>query len=134
MEIVFCYIFNIFEGEIIMSIQLKRIYESANKNDGIRVLVDRIWPRGVSKDKAKLDYWLKGIGPSTKLRKDFNHDPEKFADFKEKYKQELKNGEQKEQLNQLKDIVKSNSKVTLLYGAKDEQHNQAVILKELLEK
>lgn len=116
-----------------MSIQLKRIYEQANKNDGTRVLVDRIWPRGVSKDEAKLDHWLKEIGPSSGLRKEFNHDPEKFPKFKDTYKQELESGEQKEQFDKLNDIVKNNSKVTILFAAKDEKHNQAVILKELLE-
>ena len=116
-----------------MSVKLKRIYEEASKNDGARILVDRVWPRGISKEKANLDEWLKEIGPSTELRKWFNHDPEKYSEFKKKYKKELKEGKQKEEVDKLKEIVKSESgPVTLLYAAKDEKHNQAQVLKELL--
>jgi len=117
-----------------MTIQIKRIYEEAEKKDGMRILVDRIWPRGISKDKAKLDLWIKEIGPSTDLRKWFNHDPEKFNDFKSMYKKELKNGEQKEAFEKLKEAAKENETVTLLFAAKDEEHNQARVLKEMLEK
>lgn len=117
-----------------MSVKLKRIYEDASDDDGFRVLVDRVWPRGISKEKAKLDEWLKEIGPSTDLRKWFNHDPDKYDEFKKKYIEELKDGDQKKDLDQLKDIVhdKSNKTVTLLYAAKDEEHNQAQVLKEIL--
>jgi len=117
-----------------MSVKLKRIYEEANKDDGFRVLVDRVWPRGISKEKADLDEWLKEIGPSTDLRKWFNHDSEKYNEFKKKYKEELKEGKQKEQLDKLKEIVKKESgPVTLLYAARDEEHNQAQVLKELID-
>ena len=114
-----------------MAVKIKRVYEDPAKDDGVRILVDRLWPRGLSKEKAKLDHWLKEIGPSTELRKWFNHDPDKFTEFKEKYKAELKSGEQEEALNTLKKIVKDNKKeVTLLFAAKNEEHNQAHVLKE----
>lgn len=108
----------------------KRIYEDVAKNDGYRVLVDRIWPRGVSKNEAKLDKWMKDIAPSKALRKWFDHDPGKFETFKKRYKKELSDCEDK--LEGLVEKSKS-KKVTLLYGAKDEEHNQAVVLKEILE-
>lgn len=118
-----------------MSIKLKRIYEDVSNDDGVRILVDRVWPRGISKEKAKLDEWLKDIGPSTDLRKWFNHDPNKYDEFKKKYKDELKDGNQKEDLDKLKDIIKEKSKkpVTLLFAAKDEIHNQAQVLKEIVD-
>lgn len=112
-------------------ITTKRIYEDASEDDGYRVLVDRIWPRGVSKDEAKLDEWMKEIAPSTELRKWFDHDPDKFDGFKKRYKKELEDHEDK--LEELAE-KSTDKKVTLLYGAKDEEHNQAVALKELLEK
>jgi uncharacterized protein YeaO (DUF488 family) len=110
-------------------IQTKRIYEDPSNNDGYRVLVDRIWPRGVSKEDANLDDWMKEIAPSTELRKWFGHDPDKFDGFKKRYKDEL---DEKEDL--LEQLVEKSSekKVTLLYGAKDEEHNQAVVLKDIL--
>lgn len=117
-----------------MTIQIQRIYEKPLK-EGVRVLVDRVWPRGISKDQANLDYWLKNIAPTSELRKWFNHDSQLYAAFKEKYKKELrKNEEQLEAFNELQDII-ANSKqdVILLYGAKDEQHNQAIVLQQLLQ-
>lgn len=114
-------------------IELKRIYEAAEESDGLRVLVDRVWPRGISKEKAHLDYWLKEVGPSTELRKWFNHDPEKFAEFKTRYRDELKGGTEKEAFDQLLQLAKDHKKVTLLFGAKDTKDNQAVVLKKLLE-
>lgn len=116
-----------------MVIRVKRIYEASSDEDGMRILVDRIWPRGISKENAKLEGWLKEIAPSTELRKEFNHDPSKFPEFKKKYKEELESGEQRIQLEKLKQIIKTGNAVTLLYGAKDEKHNQAVVLKEVLE-
>ena len=113
------------------SIELKRIYEAPSIDDGYRILVDRIWPRGVSKEEAKLDEWEKEIAPSTELRKWFDHIPERYADFKEKYFKELES--KKELVDKLKSIVKA-KKVTLLYGAKNEEMNQAVVLKEFLMK
>ncbi|RPF53283.1 DUF488 domain-containing protein [Aquisalibacillus elongatus] len=115
-----------------MSIQIKRIYENVTDDDGKRVLVDRIWPRGVSKEKAQLDEWLKEVAPSTELRKEFNHDPERFSEFKKHYKQELnENPVQQEAFNKL--LKWSNKElVTLLYASKDETYNHAQVLKKLL--
>lgn len=109
---------------------LKRIYEPVSKDDGYRVLVDRLWPRGLSKEKAKVDVWLKDIAPSDSLRKWFGHEPSKWEEFEKRYKKEL--GEKKELLSELKDFEKKHTKVTLLYGAKDTVHNQAVVLAGLL--
>ncbi|MEW9676341.1 DUF488 domain-containing protein [Lentibacillus sp. L22] len=117
-----------------MAIAIKRIYEEAEQDDGIRILVDRVWPRGMSKEKAKLDYWIKDVGPSNELRKWFGHDPGKYPAFKQKYKDELAEGSQHEELEKLKKITKENNgHVTLLFSAKDETHNQANVLKEILE-
>lgn len=111
-------------------IKLKRIYEKAEANDGYRILVDRLWPRGVSKEKAHLDLWLKEVGPSDELRKWFNHEIEKWEEFEEKYKKELKSNP--EPVKKLQGILKKEKTVTLLYGAKDTEHNQAVVLFKLL--
>lgn len=116
-----------------MTVKLKRVYEESAKNDGKRILVDRIWPRGVSKEKADLYEWFKEIGPSKELRQWFNHDPSKFDEFKRKYKKELQDGEQKASYDKLKSIQKENSIITLVYAAKDEENNQAQVLKEMLE-
>ncbi|QIH75020.1 DUF488 family protein [Macrococcoides canis] len=106
--------------------KLARIYDE-DIPKGKRVLVDRVWPRGISKDDADLDEWLKDIAPSSDLRKWFNHDPDKFSDFKKKYKDELKDNDA---VKELKDMEGT---VVLLYGAKDEKHNHAVVLKEYME-
>lgn len=113
-----------------MQVQIKRVYEEPNESDGTRILVDRLWPRGLTKQKAKLDLWLKDVAPSTELRKWFAHDPSKWAEFKKRYQAELRQNEQA--LSLLRDQC-LNGKVTLLYGAKDEEHNDAVVLKEYLE-
>ena len=112
-----------------MNIQLKRIYEPYSKEDGYRILVDRLWPRGFTKEKAALDLWLKEIAPSTELRKWFGHDPEKWKEFQKKYRIELK--QNKEALDRLMDYIKK-GKVTLLYGAKDEEHNEAQVIKNFI--
>jgi uncharacterized protein YeaO (DUF488 family) len=114
-----------------MKINLKRVYEKPTKEDGIRVLVDRLWPRGLTKQKANIDLWLKDIAPSTELRKWFGHDPEKWKEFRKRYQKELK--ENKEQIEILKEQQKKGT-VTLVYGAKDEEHNEAIVLKELFSK
>jgi uncharacterized protein YeaO (DUF488 family) len=111
---------------------LKRIYQPYSKSDGFRVLVDRLWPRGMSKEKAKINQWLKDIGPSNELRKWFGHEPEKWAEFKRKYKKELTG--KKDLLKELKDLHKKHKKLTLLYGARDEKHNEAVVIAEMIEK
>lgn len=112
-----------------MELQLKRAYEEPSKEDGLRILVDRLWPRGLTKDKAAINVWLKEIAPSTELRKWFGHDPDKWKEFKQRYKEELKNN--KEQVAILKAHLKSGP-VTLVYGAKDEIHNDAIVLQEWL--
>ncbi len=124
--------FALFLGRKSKMIVLKRIYEPSSTEDGKRILVDGIWPRGISKDKAQLDKWMKEIAPSTELRKEFNHKPERFEEFKEHYIKELQETEEKKvALNQLLEMAKE-EKVTLLFGAKDEVHNQAVVLKDVL--
>ncbi|MFB4169859.1 DUF488 domain-containing protein [Virgibacillus sp. JSM 102003] len=118
-----------------MPVQVKRIYEKVETNDGVRVLVDRVWPRGMSKEDAHLDHWMKEVGPSNELRKWFGHAPNKYDAFKEKYKEELENGDQQEELQKLKDLTKQHDKnLTLLFAAKDEQYNQARVLKEILDR
>ncbi len=114
-----------------MTIRLKRAYDPFEPDDGFRILVDRLWPRGITKDAAHIDLWLKEVAPSTTLRTWFGHDPSKWADFRKRYVTEL-NGNP-EAVAQLADCL-SHGVVTLVYGAKDEQHNQAVVLKEYLEK
>lgn len=110
-------------------ITIKRAYEKPEASDGRRVLVDRLWPRGVSKAHAKLDAWEKDIAPSDALRKWFNHDPERWLEFKKRYKVELRSSKQ-----QLATLAKSAKRVTLVYGAKDSLHNHARVLKEILER
>src|SRR5699024_12411345 len=115
-----------------MPVQIKRAYEKADQSDGLRVLVDRIWPRGVSKEDAQIDYWAKPVAPSDDLRKWFGHDPDKFQAFKKKYKEELKNGEQKDSLQELKELNKEQHKnLTLVYASTTEQNNKDVDLKEI---
>ncbi|MDD5404540.1 MAG: DUF488 domain-containing protein [Sulfuricella sp.] len=110
-----------------MRIRIKRVYEQPDEQDGRRVLVDRLWPRGLTKERAKVDLWLKDIAPSTALRKWFGHDPDKWEAFKERYLAELKNnGEQIRILKQELD----KGLVTLVYAAKDEKHNEAIVIQE----
>ena len=110
-------------------IAIKIIYEYSSKNDGYRILVDRLWPRGVSKEAANLDEWDKNIAPSTELRKWFDHKEERLQEFTLRYKEELMS--QKDALNQILKIAQT-QKVTLLYGAKNSEINQAVVLKNIL--
>ena len=112
-----------------MKIKIKRVYESPDKEDGIRILVDRLWPRGLTKEKAAVDLWLKEIAPSTELRKWFSHDPAKWKEFQKRYRQEIKSN--KEQVSILDEQIKKGV-VTLVYGAKDEHHNEALVLKECI--
>lgn len=111
-------------------INIKRVYKPYSKDDGKRVLIDRLWPRGLSKAKAHVDEWLKDIAPSTELRKWFNHEPAKWDEFQKRYKRELDNNQAV--VKKLQDIAKS-GKITIIYGAKDELHNDAVVLKNYLE-
>ncbi|OQW37606.1 MAG: hypothetical protein A4E19_13085 [Nitrospira sp. SG-bin1] len=112
-----------------MKIFVKRGYEPAAKSDGFRVLVDRLWPRGLSKEDAHIDLWLREIGPSTTLRKWFNHDPARWAEFQRRYHAELK--QKTALLATIIEQAKTGS-VTLLYSAKDEEHNQAIALRSFL--
>ncbi|SEA72482.1 Uncharacterized conserved protein YeaO, DUF488 family [Thalassobacillus cyri] len=117
-----------------MSIVLQRIYDESDPLGGNRVLVDGVWPRGISKEQAQVDEWMKEISPSKELRQWFDHDPEKYEEFKEYYKEQIDNSkERKHQLQQLKKMAE-NERLVLLYGAKNEEHNHAIVLKELLEK
>ena len=112
-----------------MEIELKRVYEKPGATDGKRILVERLWPRGLTKEKAQVDVWLKEIAPSTKLRKWFNHDPGKWVEFQKRYRAEL--GDNDEQVARLKHEVGS-KKATFVYGSKDEVHNAAIVLMEFL--
>ena len=112
-----------------MSVELKRAYEPAESTDGFRILVDRLWPRGVSKKSARIDLWLKEIAPTTQLRKWFGHDPAKWDTFRRRYFRELE--ENSEAVAQLLEHAR-HSPVTLVYGAKDEEHNDAVAIKEYI--
>ena len=114
-----------------MKIKIKRVYEKFEKEDGYRILVDRLWPRGLTKEKAIVDLWLKEIAPSAELRKWFGHEPAKWNDFKKKYLLELQ--ENKEPVSLLKEKMKDRF-VTLLYGAKDQKHNEALALLNYLTK
>lgn len=111
-------------------IKLKRVYEPAEKSDGFRILIDRLWPRGISKEKAKIDLWLKDIAPSNELRKWFGHDPAKWSEFQRRYQEELQTNQ--EAVKQLKKTVAREKKVTLLFSASDEEHNNAVALTKIL--
>ena len=110
-------------------IKLKRVYENPSAEDGLRVLVDRLWPRGLTKERAAVDLWMKDEAPSTELRKWFGHDPAKWKQFQLRYRKELQ--EKKEFLQELKRKSKGHT-VTLVYGARDEEHNEALILREIL--
>ncbi|MGZ7046885.1 MAG: DUF488 domain-containing protein [Methanobacterium sp.] len=111
-------------------IKIKRIYEIANEDDGFRILVDKLWPRGVSKEKAKLNMWMKEVAPSDELRKWFSHDPDKWKEFKRIYENEL--NEKTELLEKIKDIERKNKVITLVYSAKNEEYNNAVVLGHVL--
>ena len=112
-------------------IKIKRIYDAPTPDDGVRILVDRLWPRGVSKEKAKVDLWLKEIAPSNELRKWYAHDPKKWAEFRKRYFDDL--GTKRELVNQIVQKMKEGD-VTLLYSSKEEKINNAVALKEYIEK
>lgn len=111
-------------------LKLKRAYDEKAEDDGTRVLVDRIWPRGVTKERASIDWWAKGLAPSEDLRKWFSHDPKRFEEFADRYRGELHGSADLDRLKKLS----SDGKVTLVFGAKDREHNQAVVLKEMVER
>jgi uncharacterized protein YeaO (DUF488 family) len=111
-------------------IQVKRVYEKPSRKDGLRILVDRLWPRGLTKERAAVKLWLKDVAPSTELRKWFGHDPAKWKQFQARYRKELR--EKKDALQLLKKKSGAHT-VTLVYGARDEEHNEALVLKSVLE-
>lgn len=113
-----------------MKLRLKRVYDPPQKEDGIRILVDRIWPRGISRQVAAIDLWLKEIAPSTELRKWFGHDPEKWSEFQKRYHREIHSNT--EALQSLLEQIRKGP-VTLVYSARDERHNQGVALLKFLE-
>jgi uncharacterized protein YeaO (DUF488 family) len=113
-----------------MKVNVKRIYEEYENPDGYRILVDRLWPRGIKKEKAQVDSWMKQVAPSAALRKWFAHDPDKWPDFVSKYKKELHGSMA---FRELMTLVKKHKTVTLLFSATDEAHNQAVALKKFVE-
>ena len=110
-------------------IKIKRAYAPAEETEGYRILVDRLWPRGISKEKAKIDLWLKSVAPSSDLRKWFGHVPERFPEFTKRYKAELA---ESGALDDLRKVLSEHPDATLLFAAHDEEHNNAVVLKELL--
>lgn len=115
------------------TIQIKRAYEAPADDDGMRVLVDRIWPRGVKKETAALDEWLKTLAPSTELRKWFGHESDKWPGFRDRYLQELKAEERAEGLARLRELRDQATTLTLVFAAKNETQNNAVVLQELLQ-
>jgi uncharacterized protein YeaO (DUF488 family) len=112
-----------------MTIRLKRVYEPPAASDGYRVLIDRLWPRGVSRERAKLDAWERELPPSTKLRQWFGHDPSRFAEFRRRYIEELR--EHRSRLTELRRQARGGT-LTLVYSARDTEHNDAVVLAEVL--
>lgn len=113
-----------------MGVRIKRIYESPSPGDGYRLLVDRIWPRGVSRDEAELDDWVKELAPSDELRKWFDHDEDRWSEFRRRYLGELK--EHRDEARKIAEKAERKT-VTLLFAAKDEEHNNAVVLRQYLE-
>lgn len=113
-------------------IVIKRIYDDADESDGKRVLVDRIWPRGVSKEQAQLDHWMKDIAPSSQLRTWWDHDADRLEEFAERYEQELSDDDHADAVDELIELIHDNERVTLLFAAKDEDINHAKILQDYL--
>ncbi|GIX43581.1 MAG: hypothetical protein KatS3mg129_3314 [Leptospiraceae bacterium] len=111
-------------------IKIKRIYEEPEKEDGFRILIDRLWPRGVKKEYASIDLWLKEIAPSDELRKWFSHKKERWKEFKIRYKEELK--QKYALIEKIKELEKKHKTITLLFSAKDMEHNNAVVLMEFI--
>lgn len=114
-----------------MKIKIKRVYEQPDNGDGVRILVDRLWPRGLTRENASVDLWMKEIAPSTKLRKWFGHDPDKWKSFRTRYETEIRHRD--DLVNVLKQKAMEGT-ITILYGARDQKHNEALVLKQFLEK
>jgi len=116
-------------GGVAMAVRIKRAYEPAEPADGYRILIDRLWPRGVRKTEARLDEWAKELAPSPELRRWFGHDPARFEEFRRRYRDEL--ADRQEKLRELRGRARGET-LTLVYGARDTEHNGAVVLAELL--
>jgi uncharacterized protein YeaO (DUF488 family) len=114
-------------------VRIKRIFEKADRSDGVRILVDRLWPRGISREEARIEAWRKDLAPTGALRKWFGHDPRKWEEFQVRYRNELDAAGKMEELKDLAGLAKTET-VTLLYAAHDEQRNNAVVLKKIIEK
>lgn len=114
-----------------MQVWLRRVYDIKRDGEGYRVLVDRLWPRGIRKDELGLDEWCKDAAPSTPLRQWFGHDPQKFAEFEQKYREELTREPGDAAVAHLREVAER-GRVTLLYAAKDDEHNHALILRKVL--
>ena len=114
----------------IRPIRLKRAYEDPSPEDGVRILVERLWPRGLSKERAAVDIWMKDVAPSTELRRWFGHDPSRWAEFRGRYREELR--DQTAELRELRRLARE-SAVTFVYGARNVEHNSAVVLREAVE-
>lgn len=112
-----------------LDLRIKRVYDPPEPGDGYRILIDRLWPRGLSRERARLDEWARDLAPSTELRKWFNHDPQRFAEFGERYRAELR--DQVDKINELRDRA-TRGPVTIVYGARDTEHNDAVVIAELV--
>lgn len=113
-------------------LQIKRAYEPPASQDGFRVLVDRLWPRGLSKEAAAIDEWLKDVAPSAELRRWFGHDPGRWAEFKARYREELTSAKRSASLERLREAARTHGSVTLLFAARDMTHNHATVLLEVL--
>jgi uncharacterized protein YeaO (DUF488 family) len=113
-------------------VAIKRAYEPPSRDDGTRILVDRIWPRGLNKEELRVEKWMRELGPSTELRHFFGHHPKRWEEFRKRYRAELKHPQASVLLDELLEVARR-GKLTLIYSARDEQHNQAVVLKEVLD-
>lgn len=114
-------------------LRLKRVYEEPSPDDGTRVLIDRLWPRGISKERARIDLWLKEIAPSRELRTWFGHDPDKFAEFRRRYEAELASGAASDALSRLREMARSGP-LTLVFAAHDREHANARVLQDILDR
>jgi uncharacterized protein YeaO (DUF488 family) len=113
----------------VLDVRTKRVYEEPALGDGFRILVDRVWPRGISRQRARLDEWDRTLSPSTELRKWFGHDPGRYEEFRRRYLEELQG--HRDRLTKLRSLARQGT-LTLVYGAKDPEHNQAIVLAEVL--
>src|SRR5579862_7066414 len=116
-----------------MTIAIKRVYQPAARTDGARVLVDRLWPRGLTKEKAAIDEWLRDLAPSDELRRWYHARPDQWAAFRQKYLKELRHSDREQGLHQLYELANKKKRLTLLFASKNESHNNALVLKELLD-